>query len=320
MIIHVIGTVNGLENEGMRNVATHMARFFEKDNTVLYSDLKDVVSILKNSAKSDVTIIFARANKMVYWMTRIIGAFRKSLWLVFVQKPDQQFVRLQGNHPLNCNFFALLESDIVKLPCRDGYQKRILKIGIRLDKFVPVDDSCQRALKQKYGFDPDKKLVVHVGHCSAGRGLEDFTRVNHEIVQTMVVASGLFESEKTVNILQEAGVYVHKGYLENVEEIYQMADAYLFPTRSAEFVISIPLSVMEALACGTPVIGYDSFKNLKEIPSVQNAITLVDTPEDISRVLLKVMTQKKDVSLLKSAVTWEQAAEEALQLMKEEIK
>lgn len=40
MVIHVIGTVNGQVNEGMRNVATHLAKEFEKENTVLYSGLK----------------------------------------------------------------------------------------------------------------------------------------------------------------------------------------------------------------------------------------------------------------------------------------
>lgn len=30
MVIHVIGTVNGQVNEGMRNVATHLAKEFEK--------------------------------------------------------------------------------------------------------------------------------------------------------------------------------------------------------------------------------------------------------------------------------------------------
>ena len=81
--------------------------------------------------------------------------------------------------------------------------------------------------------------------------MEDFAKIH--TAQRMVVASGMFEDENVIRILNEARVKIHKGYLENVEEVYQMADAYLFPTRSAEFVISIPLSVMEALSCGVPV-------------------------------------------------------------------
>ena len=47
MVIHVIGTVNGQVNEGMRNVATHLAKEFEKDNTVLYSGLKQIPQIVQ---------------------------------------------------------------------------------------------------------------------------------------------------------------------------------------------------------------------------------------------------------------------------------
>ena len=66
MVIHVIGTVNGQVNEGMRNVATHLAKEFEKENTVLYSGLKQIPQIVLNSRRADATMIFARANKLVY--------------------------------------------------------------------------------------------------------------------------------------------------------------------------------------------------------------------------------------------------------------
>ena len=58
MVIHVIGTVNGQVNEGMRNVATHLAKEFEKENTVLYSGLKQIPQIVLNSRRADVTILF----------------------------------------------------------------------------------------------------------------------------------------------------------------------------------------------------------------------------------------------------------------------
>ena len=73
--IHIVSTVNGQVNEGMRNVATHIAKAFEKNNEVRYSGLKDILSIVRNSCSCDVTMVFARANKLVYWLSRIIGFF-----------------------------------------------------------------------------------------------------------------------------------------------------------------------------------------------------------------------------------------------------
>ena len=59
-------------------------------------------------------------------------------------------------------------------------------------------------------FDPSKPLVIHVGHCSKGRGLEDFAKIH--TAQRMVVASGMFEDENVVRVLNDAKVKIHKGY------------------------------------------------------------------------------------------------------------
>ena len=82
MVIHVIGTVNGQVNEGMRNVATHLAKEFEKENTVLYSGLKQIPQIVLNSKRADVTMIFARANKLVYGLASIVTRVCKNTWIV----------------------------------------------------------------------------------------------------------------------------------------------------------------------------------------------------------------------------------------------
>ena len=134
----------------------------------------------------------------------------------------------------------------------------------------------------------------------------------------MVVASGMFEDENVVRTLHEAKVTIHKGYLENVEEVYHMADAYLFPTRSAEFVISIPLTVMEALSCGVPVIGYKSFENLKEITDSEGGITLIDDAEQIDEVLSEVIKRKSDHSLLEKTSSWSAVAQNVLRMVREE--
>ena len=316
MVIHIIGTVNGQINEGMRNVATHLVMEFQKENTVLYSGLKQIPQIIFNSKRADVTMIFARANKLVYSLAMIVTKMCKNVWIVLVQRPDAEFMEKNNKHPLKCNYLSITESDMKDVKTVSGKRKELFSVGIEADKFTPVSAEQQKMLKQKYGFDSSKPLVIHVGHCSKGRGLEDFTKIH--TAQRMVVASGMFEDENVVRILNEAKVKIHKGYLQNVEEVYQMADAYLFPTRSAEFVISIPLSVMEALSCGVPVIGYKSFENLKEITGSDGAITLVDSAEQLDQVLPEVIKKKRSRSLLEQTGSWSEVAQSVLRMVREE--
>ena len=316
MVIHVIGTVNGQVNEGMRNVATHLVKEFQKENTVLYSGLKQIPQIIFKSKRADVTMIFARANKLVYSLAMIVTKMCKNVWIVLVQRPDAEFMEKNNKHPLKCNYLSITESDMKDVKTVSGKRKELFSVGIEADKFTPVSAEQQKMLKQKYGFDSSKPLVIHVGHCSKGRGLEDFAKIH--TAQRMVVASGMFEDENVIRILNEAKVKIHKGYLENVEEVYQMADAYLFPTRSAEFVISIPLSVMEALSCGVPVIGYKSFENLNEITGSEGAITLIDNAEQLDGVLPEVIKKKSDNSLLEKTGSWADVAQSVLRMIREE--
>lgn len=318
MIIHIIGTVTGQVNEGMRNIATHLAKEFENDNKVLYSGLKQIPQILINSRKSDVTFIFARANKMVYELSKIVSMLCQNTWIVLVQKPDEDFINKNNKKTLKCNYLSITQNDVKDVKILKDYKKKIFNVGIKANKFSPVSNKKQEELKVKYGFDPQKLLVVHVGHCSKGRGLEDFLQIT--TAQRMVVASGMFEDQQVVELLKKAGVKLYTGYLENVEEIYQMADVYLFPTKSTEFVISIPLSVMEALSTGVPVIGYKSFKNLKEISSKEGAVVLVDKADDIDEVLPMIAKMKSDVSLLSNTDSWKVVASKVLNIIKENQK
>ena len=43
-------------------------------------------------------------------------------------------------------------------------------------------------------------------------------------------------------------------YLRNVQEVYQLADVYLFPVQEIENCIDIPLSVLEAASCNLPIV------------------------------------------------------------------
>lgn len=108
MVIHVIGTVNGQVNEGMRNIATHLAEEFEKENTVLYSGLKQIPQIVLNARRADVTMIFARANKLVYTLASIVTKMCRNTWIVLVQKPDSDFMARNNKHPLKCSYLSNL--------------------------------------------------------------------------------------------------------------------------------------------------------------------------------------------------------------------
>ena len=319
MKIQVISTINGYENEGMRNIATHLSRSLENGHEVLYSSLKNLGSIAMGAAKCDLTIVCTRLNARTYSLVRFARIWSKRLAILVVQEPQQEYVEKAKRKRLACCYFVIDPADATSLRAIDGAKICRLAVGIDVQKFKPVSPSETTRLKINYGFPADKPLVVHVGHCSAGRGLEDFRWVDSDRYSTMVVASGMFESQRTVSALHAAGVRVHSGYLPAVNEIYQMADCYLFPTQSREHVISIPLSVMEALACGTPVVAYESFRGIDSIAvTQQDALLRVGEPSHISAAVQAAVKRKSEHSYLKEPMTWDQVAQDFMRQIMEE--
>lgn len=106
---------------------------------------------------------------------------------------------------------------------------------------------------------PGIPLAVHVGHLRRTRGLERLAEVKRHLgpaLEVVVQASPHFDPDPGVmEELAAAGVHVRRGFVASIAQVYRSADLYLFPASpEAEGAIDLPLSVIEAMACRTPVI------------------------------------------------------------------
>ena len=218
------------------------------------------------------------------------------------------------------SFFVIIPEDGAEAE-EKGASVYPLEIGINRDKFRPAVDPDEIAdLRRKYGFSNELPLVLHVGHLSAGRGLEEFLRLPKEKFQRLIVASGLFGNEDIEKQLIDDGVSIIKEYLADVSEVYRMADVYLFPTTSAEFVISIPLSVTEALACGTPVVAFDGVCGIDRIEAASDdALVKISDPLFLERETSAIAEKYKGNcrNLLDNMSGWDKTADMLLEKLSE---
>ncbi len=316
MKIHIISTANGQQNEGMRNVATHLIDEISKKHSVYASGLKSFLSIIKNSIICDTTIFCARLNSTTYGLLKVITALSKNVDVVVVQQPDVNFIDKNNKSPLKCDYHTLCMEDMYGIKICKGRTVSVMEIGIDCEKFSPISNLERNKLKEKYGISNSKPLVIHVGHCSAGRGLEDFCLIDSDKFERLVITSGMFEDRDVSQRLAESGVTRLSGYIENINDYYRMADAYFFPTRSGDFVISIPLSVMEALACGTVSVAYRSFDKLKNINYKDDGLILIENDEKLNEALMRAVQNKRDISYLETPKSWAGVAEQMLEKSK----
>ena len=139
---------------------------------------------------------------------------------------------------------------------RLGMRSVLFPLWVDQERFRPVPEESKKALREKYGLPEDAKIVLHVGHLSPLRNLEWIESLGRgdSSVLTMVVAGSSVASHQLADRLRSAGVRVISRYLPNIEEVYQLANVYVFPVRDERGAIGVPLSVLEAMSCNIPVV------------------------------------------------------------------
>lgn len=129
------------------------------------------------------------------------------------------------------------------------YKVETIYNGIDLNKFKPT---INRAISKSIN---NKKYILGVASVwTETKGLDVFSKLSEELSEeySIIVVGKIANKFKNSN-----SKFIHIPRTSNIEElveIYNLADIYINPTTEDNF----PTTNLEALACGTPVITYDT--------------------------------------------------------------
>ncbi len=211
-------------------------------------------------------------------------------------------------------FPRVLMPDLLLLPT-DQDRRRALAAGVNaicvsggvdLERFRPPLPGEKELLRRKWGLPLDRRILLHVGHLRAGRNLTALLPLAGRTGVTVVVVASRHrgaESERLRADLIRGGVILLEGYQPNVEELYRLADVYVFPTRSREDAVAMPLSVLEALASDLPVVSL-KFGALPERLGSAPGVHLVDSSEELVARALEVPQQGAATRHLAQPYAW----------------
>ncbi|NLF01784.1 MAG: glycosyltransferase family 4 protein [Anaerolineales bacterium] len=136
-----------------------------------------------------------------------------------------------------------------------GCTVRYVPNGVDTSLYRPVWPPDKIELRAKYGVPLDAFVVLHVGNTRHVRNLQDLLALQRDGAQVFIVGSTSVPGDAEVEAeLRQAGCLVLRQYLSHMEEVYGLADCYVFPTVVHNAAIEHPLSVMEAMACNLPVV------------------------------------------------------------------
>ena len=145
----------------------------------------------------------------------------------------------------------------------------VVSNGINLNAFQYMQDET---VYEKYAIPKDKKIILGVASIWEKRkGLNDFLELAENIPEKYVIVLVGLSARQKKNLSKESKIIGIKR-TENQKELaalYSIADVMLNPSKEETF----SLVTIEAMACGTPVIGLDA-SAVKELINEQNGILL----------------------------------------------
>ncbi len=154
----------------------------------------------------------------------------------------------------------------------DSYDKILknkvhyVKAGVDTTKFIPVTAERKKELREKYGLKKDDKILLHVGHMVEARNLRKLLDVSDEYHVVVVVSTSTrWDENLFADLSKKNNISIVHEYIANIEEYYQLADAYLFLVENIGCV-DVPLSVLEAASCNIPIVTtrYGELESLDE--------------------------------------------------------
>lgn len=182
--------------------------------------------------------------------------------------------------------------------------------GVDTERFVPVSVDKKTALRRKYNLPEDASVVLHVGHLNEGRNVGVLKNIP-AACQGVLVCSTLTKSEQDANLRREleaqGNIRIIDDYLPDIQEIYQTADVYLFPTTKSGCCIDVPLSCLEAAACNIPVVCTD-FGELEKFRNKEGFFFLSSTEDkDVCFTVDKAMKFSGNVRDAVLSYDWNRA-------------
>jgi len=188
-----------------------------------------------------------------------------------------------------------------------GFNTAFFPNGVDTKVFFSVDEPKKQELRLKYSIPLDKYVVLHVGHITPWRSLGIFSelaadRKNHILI---IGSTSLFKPyDDILKSLRDSGCDVRLEFFQDIAEIYQLADCFVFPGGSESQVrlplfrperqkvpgIEIPLSVLEAAACGLQVVT-SRFGGLEKCPGSGEGIYFFDSQYEIPDIIERIKSK-----------------------------
>lgn len=289
-ICYIVHNYKNLD-EGVRNVAFNLEKELSKQHDTVRLNIKDIFKNLWSIRRYQPDIIHfivGPSTIFSFIISKILSICFKNIKII-MSAP-------QPGHIYPKKLISFFTPDLIliqsveseKLFANLGCNTEFLSNGVDTEKFSPIEIDKKYILREKYGIERDKFVVLHVGHIRPSRNISSLAKLQDEDVQVLIIGStSTLADENLQQQLKESGCNVRIDYFENIEELYTLSDCYAFPTIDKFSCIEIPLSILEAMSCNLPVIS-TKFGALTRMFSEGGGLYFIDKDDEFVKIIKKI--------------------------------
>lgn len=292
MQICLVGDFSPNLDEGYKNTSHYLARELSVFNEVFCLDHKavsvsSVLDAFKHISPQVIHAITRPTYQSLYFSKLLNLRWEKAKTVISALKPEGFFL---NNHISFTQriLLSLAKPDLItvqtevaeRLFQEAGYRTYFWPNGVDTGRFSPASENEKQNLKIKYSIDLNKPVILHVGHLEVARNLAALEPLIIEGMQVVVAGSVYMGVHRQlIDDLKSKGFTIFEGYQPNVEELFRLADCYVFPLNPCAS-LSMPLSVLEAMSTNLPVVTR-RFQGLVDNFCEGNGLYFADQADDI---------------------------------------
>lgn len=175
-------------------------------------------------------------------------------------------------------------ASLVKQSFFKNYSVEIINNGIDLNKFKYTDSN----IKYKYGIN-GKYVLLGIGYnWTPRKGLDAFIELSKRLSNDyQIVLVGT--NEQIDKTLPNNIISIHKTYNQSeLIKLYSIADVFVNPTKEDNF----PTVNIESLACGTPVLTYNTGGSPEAIDETCGSVVEKSDVDSLEKEIRRICEQK----------------------------
>lgn len=279
---------NYMDYEGIKVIETKGINIFGLRS--LFYTIFGTIQLVKIVRKFDIDIIHAHYLYPAGIIAVLAGIFTKKKVYVTSHGSDMFCLYPQHRFMRPIIRFVLNRSDVV-LAVSESLKEEILKTGlpniekklrlnwntVNIDEFQIPNDNNRYKFKNELNIPKDKPIILFIGNIIKRKNVStilDAKKLIQADCELVIVGDGpLLNSLKEKVDLENIKDVTFTGVRNDIPNVIQSSDLLILPSYSESF----GLVLIEALACGKPVIG-SNVGGIKEI--ITNDVGLLVEPTD----------------------------------------